>query len=104
MALALKADHFPNGSCVTSIAGPHARGATSPEMKEGPSGSAMGVNHGNHFRADGLRGVADLIAPFTGVDRVRMSEIGCSFAATTSIIPGRAASTTYRINRWISSE
>ena len=33
--LALKADHFRNGSCVTSNAGPYG-GVTVREMKEGP--------------------------------------------------------------------
>ncbi|HHT8903886.1 pirin family protein [Burkholderia cenocepacia] len=31
------------------------------------------VNHGSHFRADGLRGVAELIDPFLGVDHAWMS-------------------------------
>jgi hypothetical protein len=31
------------------------------------------ANHGSHFRADGLRGVAKLIDPFIGVDHAWMS-------------------------------
>jgi hypothetical protein len=37
------------------------------------------ANHGSHFQAYGLRGMAKLIDPFIGVDHAWMSEIGCSF-------------------------
>ncbi len=37
------------------------------------------ANHGSHFRAYGLRGMAKLIDPLAGVDHAWMSEIRCSF-------------------------
>jgi len=37
------------------------------------------TNHGSHFRAYGLRGMAKLIDPFIGIDHAWMSEIGCRF-------------------------
>jgi hypothetical protein len=42
------------------------------------------ANHGSHFRTDGLRGTAELIDPFIGVDRAWMSEIGAAASRHTN--------------------